>query len=177
MLEGVGAEIAASFPGITRLGGQIVAGLYLSDTPQTIDELVLVVARSKSNVFSNLKALEAAGIVECRRVAGSRADCYALSGPYPDVVIGAYVARLRRVVADKRALTQRAIGLLGDAAGNDAQALRAKLLELQRKYELFGEVFVQIGPVLDGPIDLEALLKQVPAEFLQIVGRLASGAS
>ena len=30
LLEGVGKEVAASFPGITRLGGQIVAALYLS---------------------------------------------------------------------------------------------------------------------------------------------------
>lgn len=29
LLEGVGREVAASFPGITRLGGQIVAALYL----------------------------------------------------------------------------------------------------------------------------------------------------
>jgi DNA-binding transcriptional regulator GbsR (MarR family) len=175
MLEGVGAEIAASFPGITRLGGQIVAALYLAENSQTIDELVLIVGRSKSNVFTNLKALEAAGIVESRRVAGSRADCYALSGPYPDVVIGAYIARLRRVVADKRALTHRAIGLLGDASGEDASVLRGKLLELQRKYELFGEVFAQIGPVLDGPIDLEGLFKDLPPEFLQVLARLASG--
>src|SRR5207253_476320 len=32
LLEGVGAEVAASFPGITRLGGQIVAALYLADS-------------------------------------------------------------------------------------------------------------------------------------------------
>ncbi|MBW2458120.1 MAG: hypothetical protein JRI68_26690, partial [Deltaproteobacteria bacterium] len=63
LLEGVGAEIAASFPGITRLGGQLVAALYLSDGPQSMDELCLLLERSKSNVFNNLKGLEALGIV------------------------------------------------------------------------------------------------------------------
>ena len=43
---------------------------------------------------------QAAGIVERRREPGSRHDTFALRGSYPDVVIGAYIARLRRVVAD-----------------------------------------------------------------------------
>src|SRR3982751_2891002 len=87
LLEGVGAEIAASFPGITRLGGQVVAALYLADAPRSMDELGLELERSKSNVFANLRALEAAGIVERRREAGSRHDSYTLRGKYPDVVV------------------------------------------------------------------------------------------
>src|SRR5450432_1723737 len=94
LLEGVGAEVAASFPGITRLGGQIVAALYLADEPtgpgKSMDELAQELGRSKSNIFSNLRALEAAAIVERRRSAGSRHDRFALRGPYPDVVVGAY---------------------------------------------------------------------------------------
>ena len=64
VLEGVGAEISASFPGITRLGGQIVAALYLADGPRSMDALAEELGRSKSNIFTNLKALEGAGIVE-----------------------------------------------------------------------------------------------------------------
>src|SRR5712691_3950785 len=95
LLEGVGAEVAASFPGITRLGGQIVAALYLADVPGTtgrsMDELSAELGRSKSNIFANLRALEAAGIVERRRASGSRHDRFALRGPYPDVIVGAYI--------------------------------------------------------------------------------------
>src|SRR3954470_15469331 len=80
LLEGVGAEIAASFPGITRLGGQVVAALYLADGPRSMDELGLELDRSKSNIFANLRGLEAAGIVERRRESGSRHDTYALRG-------------------------------------------------------------------------------------------------
>src|ERR1700759_5823166 len=82
LLEGVGAEIAASFPGITRLGGQVVAALYLADGPRSMDELSLELARSKSNIFANLRGLEAAGIVERRREAGARHDLYTLRGKY-----------------------------------------------------------------------------------------------
>ena len=168
VLEGVGAEIAASFPGITRLGGQIVAALYLSDEPKSMDALSAQLGRSKSNIFSNLKALEAAGIVRRRRVGGVRHDVFSLTGPYPDVIIGAYIARLRRVVADKRALTARALELLGDAPGEQADALRRRLRDLQRKYELFAQMFSLFGTVLDGPVDLEALLSAIPKNTLEM---------
>ena len=117
LLEGVGAEIAASFPGITRLGGQVVAALYLADSPRSMDELSLELGRSKSNIFANLRGLEAAGIIERRREAGARHDSYTLRGKYPDVIIGAYIARLRRVGHDKQILSRRALGLLVDAEG------------------------------------------------------------
>ena len=115
MLEGVGVEVAASFPGITRLGGQIVAALYLEDRPCSMDELSLELGRSKSNIFANVRGLEAAGIIERTRSSGARFDLYALRGKYPDVIIGAYITRLRRVVADKRLLTRRALDLLEGA--------------------------------------------------------------
>ena len=54
-LLGVGAEIAASFPGITRLGGQVVAALYLAEGPRSMDELASELGRSKSNIFANLR--------------------------------------------------------------------------------------------------------------------------
>src|SRR5690349_23722574 len=80
LLEGVGAEIAASFPGITRLGGQVVAALYLAEVPRSMDELATELGRSKSNIFANLRGLEAAGIIERRREAGARHDTYTLRG-------------------------------------------------------------------------------------------------
>jgi DNA-binding transcriptional regulator GbsR (MarR family) len=180
LLEGVGLEVAASFPGITRLGGQIVAALYLADVPgetgRSMDELSSELGRSKSNIFANLRALEAAGIVERRRSAGARHDRFALRGPYPDVLVGAYIGRLRRMVADKRSLVDRALALLGEAKGDEAELLRRKLNELGRKYGLFGEVFQRVGPALDGPIDLEPLLRGLPSEILDAIGEMARAA-
>lgn len=181
MLEGVGMEVAASFPGITRLGGQIVAALYLADVPgesgRSMDELSAELGRSKSNIFANLRALEAAGIVERRRSAGARHDRFALRGPYPDVMIGAYVGRLRRMVADKRALVERSLGILGEAKGDEADLLRRKLHELGRKYGLFGDFFQRVGPALDAPIDLEELLRDIPPEILDAIGEMAAAAT
>jgi DNA-binding transcriptional regulator GbsR (MarR family) len=167
LLEGVGAEIAASFPGITRLGGQVVAALYLSEGPRSMDELSHELGRSKSNIFANLRGLEAAGIIERRRETGARHDSYTLRGKYPDVIIGAYLARLRRVVQDKRTLSRRALGLLGDADGEEAVALRRRLDDLSRKYDLFAELLDRYVPNIDGPVDLERLIAHIPESVLR----------
>ncbi|MDI3284816.1 MarR family transcriptional regulator [Polyangium sp. 15x6] len=169
LLEGVGAEIAASFPGITRLGGQVVAALYLADSPRSMDELSMELGRSKSNIFANLRGLEAAGIIERRRESGARHDSYTLRGKYPDVIIGAYLARLRRVVQDKRALSRRALGLLGDAQGDEASALRKRLDDLSRKYDLFAELMDRYVPNTDGPVDLERLIALIPEPVLRAI--------
>lgn len=165
VLEGVGREVAASFPGITRIGGQIVAALYLADEARTMDELGDELGCSKSNIFANLRGLEAAGIVERRRTTGARSDAFALRGKYPDVVVGAYLARLRRVVVDKVNLCTRALDMLGEARGKEADALRTKLTTLLKKYERFAAAF-ELMPFGDGPIDLEEMLDELPQSLL-----------
>ncbi len=176
LLEGVGKEVAASFPGITRLGGQIVAALYLTDEPRSMDQLSAELGRSKSNIFGNLRALEAARIVERSREPGSRHDLFALRGAYPDVIVGAYITRIRRVTADKQVLVEHALGLLGDAASPEAEALRGRLDDLGRKYALFGKVFDQLLPDLEGPIDLERLIGRVPPQVLTTIAAIVRAA-
>lgn len=173
VLDGVGREIAASFPGITRLGGQIVAALYLADRPLSMDELSEELGRSKSNIFANVRGLEGAGIVERHRASGTRHDTFALRGKYPDVVVGAYLSRLRRVVLDKVNLCNRALGLLGDAEGPEADAMREKLTTLLRKYERFATVFAEIIPVAEGPVDLEDLIDNIPSAMMGVFSSMA----
>jgi DNA-binding transcriptional regulator GbsR (MarR family) len=173
MLEGVGVEVASSFPGITRLGGQIVAALYLADGSRSMDELSVELGRSKSNIFANVRGLEAAGIIERSRSAGARFDSYALRGKYPDAIIGAYIARLRRIVADKRALTRRALEMLEGAPEDDARALRERLTKLAHKYERFGVLFEELLPGIDGPFDLEAMLDAMPISVLRTIAQVA----
>jgi DNA-binding transcriptional regulator GbsR (MarR family) len=175
VLDGVGREVAASFPGITRLGGQIVAALYLADEPLSMDALSEELGRSKSNVFANLRGLEAAGIVERRRAPGSRYDAFALRGKYPDVIVGAYLSRLRRVVLDKVNLCKRALEMLGDTRSPEADAMRDKLTALQRKYERFATVF-ELVPIADGPIDLEEVLDGLPRNILGTVAAMTKRA-
>ncbi len=173
LLEGVGRDIAASFPGITRLGGQVVAALYLAESTMSMDELTCLLGRAKSNVFANLRALEAAGIVERRREAGARHDSFCLKGKYPDVVIGAYLTRLRGVVADKCTLSRRALGILGDAQGEEADRLRERLNQLLSKYERFAVLCDELFPAVDGPVDLIGVIDSIPAPIVAAVMRAA----
>jgi DNA-binding transcriptional regulator GbsR (MarR family) len=173
MLEGVGAEIAASFPGITRLGGQCVAALYLSDAPQSMDDLAAELGRSKSNIFANLRGLEAAGIVQKHRTNTERFDTFSLRGKYPDVIVGAYLARLRRVVSDKQQLCAHTLDLLGDAKGAEADALRQRVTLLGRKYGRFGALFDELLPAFEGPVDLEALIDALPTSVLTALASVA----
>lgn len=173
VLDGVGREISQSFPGITRLGGQIVAALYLKGAPLSMDELSEKLGRSKSNIFANLRGLEGAGIVVRHRASGARHDAFALRGKYPDVIVGAYLARLRRVVIDKVDLCQRSLAILGDAKGADADALRDKLTSLQRKYERFATVFQDIVPVAEGPVDLEEIIDNIPGPMIAVLSGMA----
>ena len=132
LLEGVGVEVADSFPGITRLGGQIVAALYLAESACSMDELSAELGRSKSNVFANLRGLEAAGIVEHHREAGARHDRYRLRGKYPDVIIGAYITRHAASCRDKRARAARSREILGDAR-RDAEARPPQKLDARAR--------------------------------------------
>jgi DNA-binding transcriptional regulator GbsR (MarR family) len=172
LLEGVGAEVAASFPGITRLGGQIVAALYLSDEPRSMDELSAEIGRSKSNIFANLRGLEQAGIVQRHRESGSRHDTFSLRGKYPDVIIGAYLSRLRRVVADKQQLCAKTLDILGNAKGPEADAIRDRMNTLARKYDKFALLFTELLPALDGPIDLESMVEALPTSVIAGVAQV-----
>jgi DNA-binding transcriptional regulator GbsR (MarR family) len=173
LLEGVGREVADSFPGTTRLGGQIVAALYLADAPRSMDELSAELGRAKSNIFANLRGLERAGIVEKHREEGARHDTFSLRGRYPDVIIGAYLGRLRRVVADKQALCQRTLEILGTAKGAEADAIRDRMHTLARKYDKFAVLFAELLPALDGPLDLEALVEALPTAVLSTLAGVA----
>ena len=84
-----------------------VLSKLMTDGPCSMDALAAELGCSKSNVFTNLRALVAAGIVERQRPPSTRHDLYALRGKYPDIIVGAYLARVRAVIDDKRALTRK----------------------------------------------------------------------
>lgn len=92
------------------------------------------------------------------------------------MIVGAYISRLRQVVGDKRALVERSLELLGDATGPEADVLRERLDELGRKYALFGEVFDKLLPGLEGPIDLERLVRKIPRDVIKSLAGLVQSA-
>jgi DNA-binding transcriptional regulator GbsR (MarR family) len=150
LLEGVGAEIAGTFPGLTRLGGQIVVALFMADEARTSEELAGELDKANSNVFTNLRALEAAGIAERRRVPGTRRGVrWSLRGPYPDILIAAFAARLRHTLVEKRKLVERSLEALGATRGPEAESLRTRLGALLARYDAFDRLSALL-PAGDG---------------------------
>src|SRR5262249_39714008 len=88
-------------------------------------------------------------------------------------IVGAYIARLRRVVQDKRALSRRALTLLGEAQGSEADALRQRLDDLSRKYDLFAELMDRFVPAIEGPVDLEQLIARIPEPVFKAIDAAA----
>jgi DNA-binding transcriptional regulator GbsR (MarR family) len=161
-MASVGSEVSAFFPGVTRLGGQIVAALHLAAEPRSMEELANELGCSKSHIFANLRALEVAEIVERLRPKGRRHDAYRLRGPYPDVLLHAYLPRLRRVVQEMDANCTDARQKLGDATGPEATMLRARLDHHANQCALLAEL-VQALPPFATPTDLAALVATLSA--------------
>src|SRR5262249_20893377 len=87
-----------------------------------------------------------------------------------------YISRLRRLVHDKQALCRRALGMLGDAQGPEADALHVRLDDLSRKYEVFAELMDRYVPAVDGPVDLEQLIVHIPEPVLKTIHAAAGAA-
>ena len=88
------------------------------------------------------------------------------------MIVGAYLARLRRVVADKRALRQDARHPR-QRKGSEADAIRDRIGALARKYNRFAVLFDELLPALEGPLDLEALVEALPASVLSTLASVA----
>ena len=133
-----------------------------------MDELSAELGRSKSNIFANLRGLEAAGIVEHHREAGARHDRYRCAASTPTWSSARTSPGCGVSWPDKRTLVRRSREILGDARGPEAKALRAKLDALGGTYDRFAELFDML-PTLDGPLDLEAIVNGLPRVVLDAV--------
>jgi DNA-binding transcriptional regulator GbsR (MarR family) len=182
----VGTEISAIWRNVTRLGGQCVAALYLAARPRSMDDLAAELGRSKSNVFANLRALEALGIVRRVRVPGSARDHYELAAPYPDVIVLAFIRRLADVLGDKgaelrgiaermaeRAAAESSTGVAPGASPTSDEA--ARVARLADTYARGGALLDALLPPSGTSLDLGALLDRVPPEVVRSVAQLLRG--
>ena len=170
----VGSEISAIWRNVTRLGGQCVAALYLEAGPLSMDELAQRLGRSKSNVFSNLRALEALGIVRRVRVPGTARDHYELSGAYPDVLVLAFVRKLSDSLADK-SRDLRAIADRMAARGDEAKGGVARVRKIGDTYAQAGAVLEAVLPPPGATLDVGSLLAKVPPDMVRQVAKMLRG--
>jgi len=161
-VDTVGTEISAIWRNVTRLGGQVVASLYLWDEPRSMDDLSEELGRSKSNVFANLKALQSLGIVRRVSIPGSARDHFELAAEYPDVLVVAFARHLSHTLRDKstelRAIAER-LDQVAEEEHEDAVVRRVRRI---------GETYAAVGELID------SLLPEAgkPTDLLSILGRI-----
>ena len=161
-VDTVGTEISAIWRNVTRLGGQVVASLYLWDEPRSMDDLSEELGRSKSNVFANLKALQSLGIVRRVSMPGSARDHFELAAEYPDVLVVAFARHLSHTLRDKstelRAIAER----LDEVAEEEQEEA------MVRRVRRIGETYAAVGELID------SLLPEAgkPTDLLSILGRI-----
>jgi len=161
----VGTEISAIWRNVTRLGGQCVAALYLSDAPLSMDDLATQLGRSKSNVFANLKALQSLGIVRRVRVAGSARDHFELAAQYPDVLVIAFARHLSHTLKDK------STGLGSISGRLDALARGPREKDVATRVARLSETYAAVGALIDGLLPPAGQ----PHDLVTILGRVDPG--
>jgi DNA-binding transcriptional regulator GbsR (MarR family) len=167
----VGTEISAIWGNVTRLGGQCVAALYLAGEPRSMDDLATELGRSKSNVFSNLRALESLGIVRRVRVVGSQRDHYELAGDYPDVLVVAFARHLSRALHDKSREIQRIADRLATLEGRGSGPA-SRAARLASTYAAASEIIQGLVPQGGQTSDLGAIFRRVTPKLLKQALRL-----
>jgi DNA-binding transcriptional regulator GbsR (MarR family) len=169
-VDTVGTEISTLWGNVTRLGGQCVAALYLADEPRSMDDLAEELGRSKSNVFANLRALEALGIVRRVRMAGSARDHFALTAKYPDVVVVAFVRKLGHVLRDKGTELGGIAKRMTKAHGDEDEIERIE--QLAETYAASGELLAALLPPVGEEIQLANIISRIRPELLKKAARL-----
>jgi DNA-binding transcriptional regulator GbsR (MarR family) len=166
----VGTEISAIWRNVTRLGGQVMAALILWDEPRSMDDLAEELGRSKSNVFNNLKALEALGIVRRVRIQGSARDHYELAGDYPDVLVVAFARHLSHNLADKSAeLRVMAEELESLGKAEEADILAGRVSRVGESYQAAAKLIDGLLPGPGDANDLVSLVRRITPDLVKNV--------
>ena len=174
----IGSDIGEIWRSVTRVGGQCVAALYLADEPRSMDDLAAELGRSKSNIFTNLRALEALGLVRRVRVAGSTKDYYGLSGAYPDVLVEAFLRNLGRKLYEKSSqVSELATNLRATMAGSDDEAVGPLIDRMERVSEFYGVAAQLIDGLLPRgaePATIAGMLKRITPSLVTATAKLVA---
>ena len=106
-IQGAGIVSAGLLGMVNKVGGQIYAILFLSQTPLSLDEIAERLQISKGNVSINVRMLEEFDLVRKIWVKGSRKDYYTAQMTYPKKVIRDFLAKIQRNIEEARSTIQQ----------------------------------------------------------------------
>lgn len=132
MIE-AGGRTAQSF-GLNRLLGQIYMLLYLSDEPQSLDDITEDLGVSKASVSIACRQLESWGALRKVWKRGDRKDYYRAETDFGTVLNNGLLASISKKLESAKTQIERSLTMLEDGDVDKARAefLRARLQEADR---------------------------------------------
>lgn len=129
-----GGRTTQSF-GLSRLFGQIYVLLYLSNRPQSLDELTSQLGVSKASVSITCRQLESWGAVRRVWVKGDRRDYYEAETDLTRLINGGLLQALNKKLESARVQIERSLHLLEQDGGPDDQRsfLRVRLKQAEAR--------------------------------------------
>lgn len=132
MIE-AGGRTAQSF-GLNRLLGQIYTLLYLSDEPQSLDQMCQQLGVSKASVSIACRQLESWGALKRVWRRGDRKDYYGAETDFSRLLNNGLMAAINKKLDSAQVQIQRSLDLLSQGDGDPSKAafLRQRLEEAEQ---------------------------------------------
>lgn len=129
-----GGRTSLSF-GLSRLFGQIYTFLYLSEEPQSLDEVAEALGVSKASVSIAARQLESWGAVRCVWRKGDRRDFYEAETDFRRLISEGLMRSFNKKLESARNQIQRSLSLLEqDGSGNgEKNFLKKRLSEAEAR--------------------------------------------
>jgi HTH-type transcriptional regulator, glycine betaine synthesis regulator len=129
-----GGRTSLSF-GLSRLFGQIYTYLYLSEEPQSLDEVAEALGVSKASVSIAARQLESWGAVRCVWRKGDRRDFYEAETDFRRLISEGLMSSFNKKLESARKQIQRSITLLEQdgSANGEKNFLKKRLAEAEAR--------------------------------------------
>jgi DNA-binding transcriptional regulator GbsR (MarR family) len=124
--------------GINKMMAEIYALLYVSPSPLTLEEMSRQLETSRSNISTNVRALDDLGVVHKVIVRGERRDYYAAEDDITKVAKLLALAKKRKELDPAMDIVDKALSV-ADQSG-DAE-IAEKLGELKRHMDVVNAIF------------------------------------
>jgi DNA-binding transcriptional regulator GbsR (MarR family) len=124
--------------GISKMMAEIYALLYISPTPQTLEEMSRQLETSRSNISTNVRGLVDLGVVHKVIVRGERKDYYTAEDDITKVAKLLALAKKRKELDPAMEIVDKALAAANESGDHD---VAHKLDELKRHMDFVNAIF------------------------------------
>ncbi|MDH4038168.1 MAG: transcriptional regulator [Candidatus Krumholzibacteria bacterium] len=124
--------------GINKMMAEIYALLYVSPSPLTLEEMSRQLETSRSNISTNVRALDDLGVVHKVIVRGERKDYYAPEDDITKVAKLLALAKKRKELDPAMDIVDKALSMADESGETE---IAEKLEELKRHMDVVNAIF------------------------------------